>query len=681
MTPVDALEISRVSDAEKEINQLREEIREHNYRYHAEDSPVITDAKYDSLMRRLIALEEEYPHLASPDSPTRRVGAPPLDKFESVEHATPMLSLSNVFDEGEIREFDQRIRRKIPGVEFDYICELKFDGLAVSLRYEKGSLVRGATRGDGYRGENITDNLRTLRCIPLKLKGEIFPDLLEVRGEAYMSRKAFDQLNQRRGDAGESLFANPRNAAAGSLRQLDSRVTARRKLDFFAYSLDTPVPGIATHWHALEFLEKIGLPVNGHSKVCRNIEEVTAFCREWTSRRGELDYDIDGIVIKVNQLEIQQQLGFVSRSPRWATAFKLPSTEVVTRLRDIIVSVGRTGSLTPVAELEPVEVDGSTVSRATLHNEDEIKRKDLLIGDMVIIHKAGGVIPEVIAPVTEKRDGTQRPFVMPDKCPQCHQQVHRPPGEAVTRCSNINCPAQVKERIRHFVSRKGLDVEGFGVKLIDQLVDRGIISSPLDLFELKTEDLIPLERMGRTLAEKLMNNINTARGLPPERVLYAMGIRNVGEHMARLLVKHFGSLLALARADRDQLEAVHEVGPEVASSLLDFFSLDVNRTALERLEGLGVIGRDEIKAGMASGAGVLDGRTFVLTGTLPGMTRDEAKKIITENGGRVTGSVSGSTDFVLAGAEPGSKIQKARKLGVEVIDYSRFMEIIGRSTA
>jgi DNA ligase (NAD+) len=659
--------------------KLRDELNHHAYLYYVLESPVITDAEYDRLFRRLQDIEEQFPSLAAPGSPTRRVGAPPLERFEVVEHATPMLSLSNTFTPGELRDFDQRIRRWIPDVPFTYVCELKFDGIAVSLRYENGVLTRGATRGDGYNGENITCNLQTIKTIPLSLMedaGIPIPPVMEVRGEAFMTRSGFNRLNEERGRQGESLFANPRNAASGSLRQLDSRITAGRNLRFFAYGLDTPMPGIKTHREAMELLGRLGFPVNTETMEFSDIEEVIGFCDAWTEKRSGLDYDIDGIVIKVNQLAAQEELGFISRSPRWATAFKLPSTEVITRLLDIEVSVGRTGSLTPVAILEPVEVDGSTVSRATLHNGDEIARKDLQIGDMVLVHKAGAVIPEVIAPVKEKRTGQEKRFQMPGHCPVCGQGAIRPPGEAVTRCVNLECPAQVKENIRHFCSRKGLDIEGFGEKLIDQLVEKGLIARATDIFDLTVEALTPLERMGDVLASKLIENVKKkTAGLPLERVIFALGIRNVGEHVAKLLAGHFGTLEAIMAAGEDDLTAVREIGPEVASSITGFFSVDKNRQFVEKLKSLGVIappmpGQDGADRPFA-------GQTFVLTGTLAGMTRDEAKGIIERLGGRVTSSVSKSTSYVLAGAEPGSKLEKAKALRVEVIGLEEFTRMAG----
>lgn len=668
-------------DVSGEIQRLRDEINHHNTLYYVFDRPEITDREYDEKMRKLQELEEKYPELWTPDSPTQRVGAPPLDAFQVVEHKTPLLSLANAFDAGEMRDFDVRLHKIVPDTSFDYVCELKFDGLAVALKYEKGVFVEGATRGDGARGENITQNLKTVRSIPLKLlkpdDGEI-PDILEVRGEVYMSRESFDKLNEERAETKEQLFANPRNAAAGSLRQLDSKITAKRKLDMYSYTLATPIPGIETHYDAMMYLKKLGFRVNEHIKLFSDIDGVIRYCEEWIERRAELTYDIDGVVVKVNRLDLQEEIGFVSRSPRWAVAYKLPSTEVITKLLNIEVSVGRTGSLTPVAVLEPTEVDGSIVSRATLHNEDEIKRKDLKIGDMVIIHKAGAVIPEVIAPVKEKRTGEEQDFAMPTVCPVCGEKVFRPEDEAVTRCLNLDCPAQVKERIRHFCSRRAMDIEGFGEKLVDQLVEKDLVKKITDLYDLKIEDLDQLERMGKKLAEKLMRNMGNARGKDLPRVLYSLGIRQVGEHTAKVLADHFGTMDRLMQANEEALREVKEVGPEVASSIIEFFSLEKNRKTIERLEQEKVIAEKpaEEQAGAEKPRKIFEGKKFVLTGTLPNYSRPEMKEKIEALGGRVTSTVSKGTDYVVAGEEAGSKLDKARELGVKVIDEGEAIRLM-----
>ncbi len=668
-----------LEEAKVETEKLREAINYHDWRYYVKNDPIITDAQYDSLMRRLIDIEKKYPSLITPNSPTQRVGGEPLEEFEVVEHTKPLLSLQNAFNEEELREFDARIKRRIPDIDFTYVCELKFDGLAVALQYKNGIFYQGATRGDGFRGENITQNLKTVKSIPLVLRREenlYIPEVLDVRGEVFMSRKNFEILNMERAERGESLFANPRNAAAGSLRQLDPKITAKRKLDCFIYGLDTDVEGINTHYEALQYLKKLGFKINHHTRCVKDIEEAIKFCKEWIERRGELDYDIDGVVIKVNELRVQKMLGAVSRSPRWAIAFKLPSTEVITRLKDIIVSVGRTGSLTPVAVLEPVEVDGSVVSRATLHNEDEIKRKDLHIGDYVLIHKAGAVIPEVIAPIKEKRPPDARKFEMPKLCPVCGEPVVRPKGEAVTRCVNMECPAQVKERIRHFTSRRAMDIEGFGVKLVDQLVEKNLVKNPSDLYKLKLEDLLPLERMGETLAKKLLKNIHNAKRKPLHRVLYALGIRHVGEHTAKILAKHFNTIEDLMNASFDDLVKINEIGPEVANSIINFFSLEKNRKIIEELKREQVFAEEKKEE---KGYTPLKDKVFVLTGTLKGMTRQEAKELIEKLGGRVSSSVSKKTDYILVGENPGSKLEKGKKLGIKTINENEFMEMIKKT--
>ncbi|MCE1246050.1 MAG: NAD-dependent DNA ligase LigA [Firmicutes bacterium] len=668
-------------DCISEISRLREELHRHNFLYYIKNAPVITDAEYDAMLRQLQELEAQNPDLVTDDSPTRRVGAKPLDEFPVFNHSIPLLSLANAFNDGELRDFDIRVRKVIPDVEYNYVCELKYDGLAVALHYENGIFTKGATRGDGFQGEDITDNLRTVRTIPLKLMPEPgieIPVSLEVRGEVFMTRGSFDKLNENRMNSGEPLFANPRNAAAGSLRQLDSAVTATRKLDFFAYSLPTEIPGVKTHFEAMEYLGKAGFPINEHIKLCSNIEEVIEYCQLWIEKRSELPYDIDGVVLKVNRLSLQEELGAVSRSPRWAIAFKLPSTEVITKLLDIEVSVGRTGSLTPVAILEPKEVDGSVVGRATLHNEDEIKRKDLRIGDHVIIHKAGAVIPEVIAPVTEKRDGSERFFEMPKACPVCGEVVFRPEDEAVTRCTNMECPAQVKERIRHFASRRAMDIEGFGEKIVDQMVEKGLIKNPAQLYELTLDLILPLERMGKKLAEKLIANIAEAKNKDLHQVLFAMGIRHVGEHIAKVLTKQHRTIESLMSATADELQEIKEIGPEVAASVVEFFSHEKNRHIVEKLKGEGVIkeaGDEPEEADSADSE--ISGKSFVLTGTLPDYGRTEMSKLIESKGGRVVSSVSSSTNYVLAGEAAGSKAEKAKKLGIPIISQEDILKMMG----
>lgn len=659
-----------------QLEELRAQIRHHDYLYYVKNSPEISDSEYDRLFRRLIELEEQHPDLVTPDSPSQRVGAGPIESFGIVEHRIPMLSLANAFDDSELRAFDERVRKKIPDSSIDYVAELKIDGLAISMSYEDGVFVRGATRGDGLRGEDITHNLKTVRRLPLHLVSpeRPIPPILEVRGEVYFARSAFKALNEERLRTGETPFANPRNAAAGSVRQLDSRLVSKRKLDAFIYGLDSELEGISFHWEALACLRELGFPTDTHTQICKGIEEVMDFCSQWKEKRDTLDYDIDGIVVKVNRLAWQKELGTISRSPRWAIAFKLPSTEVPTVVRDIIVSVGRTGAITPVAILEPQEIDGSVVSRATLHNEDEIRRKDIRIGDTVWVHKAGQVIPEVISVVTEKRTGAEKPFVMPTHCPVCSGELYRSPEEAVARCLNASCPAQIKERIRHYCSRRAMDIEGFGEALVNQLVESGTIKSFAELYTLTLQDLLPLERMGEVLVSKLLRNIEKSKQRPLSRFIYALGIRQVGEHIAEVLAGHFRSIEKLEQAAYEELITIREIGGEIAREIVSFFGEKENRELLEKLKNEGALPRPE--ALVINAAGALSGKTFVLTGTLNTMSRDEAEARIKALGGKATGSVSKSTDFVVAGANPGSKLEKAQQIGVAVIGEEELLRML-----
>jgi len=692
--------------AAKRIEELRQEINYHNYRYYVLDQPVISDAEYDRLMQELISLEEQFPDLVTPDSPSQRVGAPPALGFESYTHRQPMLSLNNAFGDEELLAFDQRIKRML-GLryeeEIEYVAELKIDGLAVSLTYENGRFVRGATRGDGYTGEDVTANLKTIKSIPLTMlnparsgaisstaqsvqldtaskedapyagsSGFAIPRIVEVRGEVFMLHEEFRRINREREEAGEPTFANPRNAAAGSVRQLDSSVTARRNLDIFCYGIGY-IEGInfATHWDVLQALKAWGFKVNPNTRLCRNLSAVRDFVAEWSERRETLGYDIDGVVVKVNSLDLQNRLGYVARSPRWAIAYKFPATQETTVIRDIIVQVGRTGALTPVAIMEPVEVAGVTVSRATLHNEDEIRRKDIRIGDTVVVQRAGDVIPEVVQVIKEKRTGNERVFFMPDKCPVCGGDVERLEGEAVARCVNLACPAQIKERIIHFASRGALNIEGIGPAQIDQLVEKGLIRDPADLYYLKMDDLLTLERMGQKLASKILDAIQRSKRTTLPRLLYGLGIRHVGEHVAQVLADHFGSLDAIINATEEELSNVPEVGPVIAKSIAMFFSQQSNRQVIEKLYKAGVVPEAPTRAGNR-----LEGKTFVFTGELRSMTRDEAEETVRRLGGRVSSSVSRNTDFVIAGPGAGSKLEKARELGIAVLNEDDFLKII-----
>lgn len=653
-----------------ELEELKKKLNLYGYRYYALDDPLVDDAEYDRLFRRLLEIESQHPELVTPDSPSRRVGALPVNSFEKVVHRTPMLSLANAFTAEDLRAFDERVRQWLDRDRVEYAVELKMDGLAVSILYEKGFLAVGSTRGDGVQGEDITANIRTIASIPLK--AENTPEIFEIRGEAFMRKSNFERLNEERLARGESLFANPRNAAAGSLRQLDSSVTAGRKLDFYAYSLVTEIPGAETHSASLEYLKEKGFPVNEHTRVYGDMEDVIEYCLRWRSERDTLDYGIDGIVIKINSLAYQRALGDVSRSPRWAIAYKLPSTEVQTKVREILISVGRTGVLTPVAALDPVTVDGSVVSRATLHNEDEVLRKDIRVGDTVWIHKAGQVIPEVISSVPELRQGEPPVFVMPDRCPVCREPVVRLEEESAVRCLNINCDAQVKERIRHYCSKKAMNIEGFGEKMVAQLVDSGLLVSVTGLYGLTAAALEKLERVGPVLAAKLAGNIEASRGRPLGNFIFALGIRHVGERTAFTLAEHFLSMEALTAADEERLAGLSDIGPETARMLVAFFR--ENGSLIEELGRCGAWKDGEAEP--ARSRGDFSGKTFVITGTLQSMSRFDAEKQVKNLGGKTSSSVSRKTAFVVCGENPGSKYDKAQELGVPVLDEAAFLELL-----
>ena len=658
--------------------ELRKQIRQANYAYYAEDAPEISDSEYDRLFRELQKLETQYPALFSKDSPTQRVGSAPLPKFETVQHGTPMLSLNNAFADDEIVAFDRRVCETLEhSGDIAYAAEPKFDGLAVALTYRQGILALGATRGDGYAGEDVTANLRTVRAIPLRLAGAV-PDLLEVRGEVLMLRRDFEALNQQQAERGEKLFANPRNAAAGSLRQLDSKITASRRLAFFAYGIGAVdggnVPDDA-HSRQLDYLQSLMFPVARQRDVVKGVEGLLHYYREIGNQRASLPYEIDGVVYKVDSLQAQQQLGFVSRAPRFALAHKFPAQEEVTELLGIDVQVGRTGALTPVARLAPVRVGGVTVTNATLHNEDEIRRKDVRIGDFVVVRRAGDVIPEIVGVVAQRRPVNARKFDMPATCPVCGSGVERAEGEAATRCTaGLFCPAQSKQALWHFASRRAMDIDGLGEKLIDQLVDNDLLKSPADLYDLSVQTLVGLERMAEKSAANVVAAVAASKDTSLERFIYALGIRNVGEQTAKDLATHFGDLAPLMEADEDALQTVPEVGPVVAASVYRFFREPHNQEVIKRLVAAGV--RWARRVPSSAGKGSLSGKTLVLTGTLPNMTRDEAKARIESSGGKVTGSVSKKTDYLVAGEESGSKLDKAKKLGVAVIDELALLELL-----
>ena len=661
------LRLDRLYEARREVASLREQILYHDYRYYGLDSPEIADAEYDRLMRRLRGLEAEFPELITPDSPTQRVGGQPLASFQQVEHRLPLLSLDNAFTQEDLWAFHQRVQRRWDGEPLTYVVEPKIDGVAVSLVYENGVFVRGATRGDGERGEDITENLRTITSVPLRLRGDKLTPVLEVRAEAYMDRQDFDELNRIRAEQGEPLFANPRNAAAGSLRQLDPRVTASRSLNVFFYALGySEGLELETHWQVLEYFRAIGLRVNPLIERCSDIAEAWEFCQKIQQLRESLTYDIDGVVVKVDSLAAQAALGATGRSPRWAVAFKYPAEEATTVVEDIIVQVGRTGALTPLAILQPVEVAGSTVSRATLHNADVLKAKDVRIGDTVIIRKAGDVIPEIVTPVESKRTGSERIFTFPDRCPVCGAEVQRLPGEAVTRCLGKACPAQLVEGLVHFASRGAMDIEGIGPALISQLVEAGLVKDPSDLYFLAPESLQELPRMGKKSIENLMAAIEASKSRPLARVIFALGIRLVGEAAARELAAHFRSMARLQSASREDLQAVPLEGDKIADSIISFMGEPQNRRVIQRLAEAGVTMAEEESALLAAGK-PLEGKTVVLTGTLANHSRQEAAELVRTLGGRVTSSVSRNTDYVVAGANPGSKLARAQELGIPIL--------------
>ena len=663
------------------INALRDQINHHNYCYYVLDNPEIPDAEYDRLMRELETLEQQHPETITPDSPTQRVGSAPLKEFAEVRHAVPMLSLNNAFEEQELIDFDRRIREGLDVKSVEYSAEPKLDGLAISLRYEDGVLVRGSTRGDGYTGEDVTQNVRTIESIPLKLRGKDYPTVLEVRGEVFMSKKGFNELNQRQRQNDEKTFANPRNAAAGSLRQLDPRITATRPLEFYSYGLGV-VEGLAMprrHSEIMQALKNWGVRVNPESRLIKGIDGCLEYHRKMLSKRESLSYDIDGVVFKVDRVEQQETLGFVSRAPRWAIAHKFPAEEEMTKLVGIDVQVGRTGALTPVARLEPVFVGGVTITNATLHNQDEIERKDVRIGDTVIVRRAGDVIPEVVQPVLSKRKGRKlRKFKMPTDCPVCGSKVVRLEGEAVSRCTGgLYCPAQRREAIKHFVSRRAMDIEGIGDKLVEQLDELGMIKDVSDLYSLKAKAIAGIERMGEKSADNLIKGLEHSKETTLPRFLFALGIRQVGETTAQTLARHFGTLEALMHADTDELVEVQDVGPVVAQSIVSFFKEKHNRDVVKKLIKAGIHWPEEKAPSPQSQT--LAGKTFVLTGTLPNLSRNDAKEKLLRLGAKVSGSVSKKTDYVVVGADPGSKATKAEELGIPMIDEEQLLRLLDES--
>jgi len=661
----------------KEAEELREKIRRHEYLYYVADEPEISDAAFDKLMKRLKELEAEHPDLVTPDSPTVRVGGVPREGFTTVKHARPMLSLDNAFGYDALHDWDRRVREGTGRLVNEYIAEHKFDGLSISLQYEDGVLVRGVTRGDGTTGEDVTPNVKTIRSIPLRvdaatLKKVNLAKSFEVRGEIMMTRKSFEALNRQQEETGGKIFVNPRNAAAGAVRVLDPSVTAQRKLDFFAYYLyvDGQVP-FGKHSDSLQALKQMRFRASDDWKLCDGIDAVIAYCEAWDTKREKLPYEIDGVVIKLNATALQNELGFTAKAPRWAIAYKYPARQEQTVVNDIIVQVGRTGTLTPVALLKPVQVGGVTVSRSTLHNMDEIERLGLHIGDTVLLERAGEVIPHVLKMVKEGKN--RRVFQMPKKCPVCGSAVHRAEGEVAYRCVNAACPAKLKESLRHYASRHAMNIDGLGEKIVDQLVEKGLVKDVADLYSLKLDEVAELERMGEKSAQNLLDEINGSKKSELSRLIYALGIRFVGERTGQLLAEHFSSLDELAAAKAEELENVSEVGPKVAASITEFFSESANRNLIKKLAKAGVkptAEKREVKSQK------LAGKSFVFTGGLANRSREEAGELVLQHGGKVSGSVSKKTDYVVVGADPGSKYDKAKELGVTVLTEGEFEKLV-----
>ena len=671
---------------QQQLNKLRKEINRHNYLYHALDAPEISDARFDALMRQLRDLESDHPELVTPESPTQRVGAPPVEGFARVAHRLPMLSLGNAFNQEELAAWHRRVSNLLGEDAFDMVCELKIDGLAVSLTYEEGRLIQGATRGDGFRGEDVTHNLRTVASIPLALL-EDAPGRLEVRGEVFMSKDAFAKLNREREANDEPLYANPRNTAAGSVRQLDPAMTASRNLEIYVYSVgdrddDGPQNGNApeTHWDALEKMRRLGFRISPHNRLCRTIEEIEDYYRGWLEGVHDLPFHADGVVVKVNSFQYQEELGFVGREPRWAIAYKFPAEQTVTKLLNIGINVGRTGSLNPFAMLEPVVVGGATVKMATLHNEEDIHRKDIRIGDWVTVERAGEVIPKVVGPVLSRRTGDERVFVMPAQCPICDTEVVKTEDDAQHRCPNATCPAQFFELFKHFVSKGAMNIDGLGEKWCAILIEKGLVKDLADLYFLEREKLLEQERMGEKLADKIMGNIEASKTRPLARVLFALGILHVGSENADLLASRFRSIDEIAEATEEQFTEIQGIGPKIAESIVAYFAVQSNRDVIEKLRQAGVkLEREESEEAEPTEL-PLQGQTFCITGTLSGMSRSRAQARIKALGGAATSSVTRKTTYLVVGENPGSKVAKAQNLGTEIIDESALLQLLESAT-
>jgi DNA ligase (NAD+) len=663
------------NNVREEIERLRTEVNRHNELYYQHSAPEISDAEFDALLKHLQELEDAHPEFVTPDSPTQRVGGK-AEGFEPFTHRVPLMSLDNSYDIEDLRRFDERCRRLADGRKLDYVAELKIDGLSLALHYENGFFVAGATRGDGRTGDNITPNARTIRSIPLKLKDAQITSNIEVRGEAYLSRSNFKRLNEELAESGAKIFANPRNAASGTIRLLDSRLVKQRKLDFFPYDvLAGAAKMFPTHWQIFDFLETVGFTVNPNRALCENIDEVIEFCNRMESLRDDLDYEIDGVVVKVNSTALQDEFGATNKSPRWAIAYKYPARQATTKLHSIHVQIGRTGALTPVAYLEPTLLAGTVVSRASLHNEDEIKRLDVRLGDYVLIEKSGEIIPQVLQVVATRRTGDEQIYEFPKICPVCETPVVRPEGEAVTRCPNYDCPARVKERILYFASRKAMDIEGLGKAVVEQFYATGLVKDVADIYSLTHEQIAALERKAEKSATNLINQIGASKTRELRRLIFALGIENVGERYARIFANHFRSIDNLSKATVSELDDISDVGLTVALSVHDWFANPRNQDLIQRLKAAGVKTELETQTAIAANENFA-GKTFVLTGKLETLTRDEAAHLIEERGGRVSSSVSKKTDYVLAGDDAGSKLEKANLLGVNVIDEQVFKEML-----
>jgi len=659
--------------AAKRILKLREEIKYHEKKYYVDNDPQVSDYEFDLLVKELKDLEKLYPDLVTPESPTQRVGEKPVEGFPSVIHRLPMLSLDNCFTADELREFEERTKKLLPQEKIEYVAELKIDGLSISILYQRGKYAQAVTRGDGVRGDDVTSNVKTIRSLPLLVNDS---REIEVRGEVYLPFESFQKINKEQEKQGKPLFANPRNAASGSIRLLDPREVASRKLDAFVYYIFVEGRELSTQWEGLKKLRELGFKTNPHSRHCPTLEDVIAFWEEWREKRDHLDYDVDGIVVKVNSAEQRRALGTTAKSPRWAISFKFPARQATTRIKDIRVQVGRTGALTPVAVLEPVRLSGTTITRSTLHNEDEIKRKDIRVGDYVLIERSGDVIPKVVSVMKERRTGKEKKFVFPTRCPVCGSSAFRPEGEAIARCTNPSCPAKLRESLLHFASRRAMNIEGLGDALVDQLLEKKLVRAIPDLYSLRHDDLAALERMGPKSSKNLLDEIEQSKQRDLAAFVFALGIRHVGERLAQTLAQHFKTLDALAKASSEELTQVEDVGPTVAESIAFFFRQPENIELVKKLKqaGLHFRSREEKR-----GERPLEGKTFVLTGTLSSFSREEAKEMIENWGGKVASSVSGKTDYLVIGESPGSKVDKARELGIATLSEAEFLKLVGRT--